>query len=116
MNWLKENWFKVGILAAILVVSISVGYYYMIFLPQKEEERTKIESQKQEQLVKETKEQEAKLSACITNTDTNYQTNFESYCISEGRGSNCNSIKRVNADRVEQIEKDEKADCFKKYP
>ena len=55
------------------------------------------------------------LENCLKNADDNYQANFESYCISEGRGANCQSIKRYNADRVEAIGKEEKEDCFKQY-
>lgn len=36
MNWLKENWFKLSITIAIVLVGISVFSYFVIFLPQKE--------------------------------------------------------------------------------
>jgi hypothetical protein len=32
-HWLKENWFKAGILILILIGIASVSYYYVIFLP-----------------------------------------------------------------------------------
>src|SRR3989338_1900603 len=35
-DFLKNNWFKLGILIILLFVGISVAYYYAIFLPQKE--------------------------------------------------------------------------------
>lgn len=38
-NFLKENWFKSTILAALLLICISIAYYFLYFLPSKE--RTK---------------------------------------------------------------------------
>lgn len=58
MSWLKENWFKVGLLVIALVAGVSVAYYYVIFLPQKEQ--AKIELQRREQLARELKEEENK--------------------------------------------------------
>lgn len=61
-NFLKENWFKLIIAIMIVVVGLSVAYYYVSFLPQKE--RTRLEQQKQEQLAKEIKEQTAQKEKC----------------------------------------------------
>ncbi|OGZ95407.1 MAG: hypothetical protein A2847_01455 [Candidatus Sungbacteria bacterium RIFCSPHIGHO2_01_FULL_50_25] len=33
MNWLKENWFKIIVAFALIVVSGSLFYYYVYFLP-----------------------------------------------------------------------------------
>lgn len=126
-NFIKENWFKLGILIILLLVLFVLSYYFIFFLPQKEqarlnhEKRVEIERIYNQGLVDEyqaSKEQQNKISLdiCLENADNNYQVNFESYCISEGRGANCNSIKRYNNDTVLQIEKEEKATCFLKYP
>ncbi len=32
-NWLKENWFKVGVLAILLIIGLSTAYYFSIYLP-----------------------------------------------------------------------------------
>ena len=50
MNWIKENWFKAGLLAAIIVVALSMTYYYVIFLPQKE--TIELAQEKQQQLLR----------------------------------------------------------------
>ena len=34
MTWLKDNWFKVGMMSSILIVAISIGYYYVVFIPE----------------------------------------------------------------------------------
>jgi hypothetical protein len=50
-HWLSKNWFKACILAMAFIVVFSVAYYYLIFLPQKEQ--TRIELKEQERLIKE---------------------------------------------------------------
>lgn len=30
MPWLKENWFKVGILLVLLTIALSLSYYFII--------------------------------------------------------------------------------------
>ena len=36
IKFLKENWFKVGIIVAIFTVALSTAYYLIIFLPQED--------------------------------------------------------------------------------
>ena len=45
MNWLKENWFKFGIVIGLLIIAISIGNYYLIVMPTLEKE--KLEQQKE---------------------------------------------------------------------
>jgi hypothetical protein len=32
-QWLKDNWFKLGIFISIFIIAVSVSYYYLILLP-----------------------------------------------------------------------------------
>ena len=64
-NWLSQNWFGVGLLVVIFVVGFSAAYYYTIFLPQKEQNRTqieetKLEAERQEKLTGVLREQQMK--------------------------------------------------------
>ena len=36
-NWLKENWFKISILTCLLMITGSVLYYFVLFLPKQTE-------------------------------------------------------------------------------
>ena len=72
--------------------------------------------EKEDQAQQEVLQNKILLESCLAKAGENYQDNFESYCISEKRGANCQSILKVNAAIVDQIERDEKNDCFKKYP
>lgn len=44
MNWLKHNWFKVGIL---LIVALAVTYYFGIFLPNQSQKSSLLKFQEQ---------------------------------------------------------------------
>ncbi len=46
-KFLKENWFKLGIIVILLMIGLSIAYYFVIFLPKKD--IVQIEQQKQEQ-------------------------------------------------------------------
>ncbi len=39
-NWLKNNWFKLGILVVFLIFVFSLFYYFVVFIPQKEKVKT----------------------------------------------------------------------------
>src|ERR1700753_3096821 len=45
--FIKENWFKLVIATAIILVGLSIFYYFVIFASQKEQTRLNQEAQKQ---------------------------------------------------------------------
>lgn len=131
---------KLSLPVTILIASIVLGGFYYASEANKQEsierqhkdelqakkeveqlevQRSQIELQAKKELENTKKEETInraqKLSECLINVDNNYQANFESYCISEGRGPNCPSIKFYNNERVLAIEKTEKEDCYKQY-
>lgn len=138
---------------SLLIISLSIAYYFVIFIPQRE--NAKIQLQKQEQLKKELKEkevmqtkEEAKqaLNSCLSQADINGNNFWNRECEGQGllsqscidflaKGTDiyydktmtADEIKKklvecscrlpqYNADRVSQSVKDDKAECFKKYP
>ena len=125
---------KLSLPATIIIASVVLGGFYFAseYMKQQSNERQQVLKLIEDRRIEDLKVEQEKaaekarqlqlftnkqlLDGCLKNADDNYQTNFESYCMSEGRGANCTSIRRVNADAVEAIEKNEKADCFKKYP
>ena len=106
---------KILIIICSLVITGSLFYYFVFFLPRLENQKLEFQKQANLQVLDAEQRQKISLKDCLATAELNYQNNFESYCVSEGRGANCNSIKRVNADRVEQIEREEKDVCFKLY-
>lgn len=130
-DWLKENWFKAGLLGIIFIAGLSIAYYYVIFLPQKEEAR--LELQRQEHKAK--LEQQKLLDFCLEETDNEAWKDFISICKDDERinggdietcemGTVEDTISYMYASYLREtlfkgvLERREKAkeDCFKKYP
>ena len=96
-TFLKENWFKVCIIIAILIIPFSVLWYFVInpYLNSK------------------------KLDKCLVNSKEEYRNRFKSSCVIDGReigkdGFCLQSSER--ADKLGEYYKELKNDCFKKYP
>ena len=137
-KFIKENWFKVGILSAVLIFSFSV-YNYLVVRP-KEEVLAKIEIAKIEDANAKTKQES--IDGCVRFAQLNYSLNWANTCktnakrvedgfkncinsvlsVSDCRGlwgygddsSDC-SLPTKNADYINQTLKDEKSDCYNKY-
>ena len=137
---------KAVLILSLLLVALSVFYYYVIFLPQKEQAR--IEQQKQEQLAEELKEQEAKeeaeqekrlnrllLDTCLNEADNSLKNSFISLCKDDGRisggdeasclaGTIDDNVSYMTASnlysslfkRILDKREKDKDECFKKYP
>ena len=61
MNWLKENWFKLGIFLAVLAIAVSACYYFIFYLPKHREsslstQRREMAKKNNEQCAKQGKE------------------------------------------------------------
>jgi len=81
---------------SFLLIAFSLCYYYVIFLPQKEEAR--LEQQRQEQLAKEGREQQAleqelqekeeaerALDTCLADAESDYHEQWYRECKSQGK-------------------------------
>ncbi len=55
-EFVKQNWFKLSFSIAIILIGFSVFYYFVVFIPKKDEDR--IEQLKQEQIIKDQKDEE----------------------------------------------------------
>lgn len=118
---------KISIIVGTLIVALSIAYYLVIFLPQKE--KTRVEQQKQDQQTEEQKENAEKaeiskkenqnkllLSACLADADDNYWNYME--LNGTGKRTDKNGVNAYQRywDAAEKIKKEETDTCFKKYP
>ncbi len=91
-TFIKDNWFKLSIAVAVLLVAISAGYYFIIFVPNNE--RSKVEraqdketQQAQEkQAVELQQQQESQTNAillqqCLANAVESYNADWKANCI-----------------------------------
>jgi len=95
---LKEHWFKMICSIAIVLIALSVGYYFIFVLPAFNKEKLDIEKAKQEEEAKKNeREEEAKkaekasavmesatkkinLSNCLNKAEENYSSNWAKAC------------------------------------
>ncbi len=105
-NWTKEHWFKAGIFASLLLLSSSLAYYFLIYIPRQDA------SQKETVAF-----QSAMLDACLADAFQDYHSNWANTCERFGvsdQGPHC-TLPKSNADTVERWHREERQDCFKKY-
>lgn len=113
---------KISIIAGALIITLSIAYYLVVFMPQKEKAR--VEQQKQEQQtknddIKKNEEQRAAnkkaLSFCLIAADISYSDYWNSECKSQGLKDDCR-LPEYNADSVEKSKKTDQDNCFKRFP
>lgn len=123
--------FKLGILLVILLAGFSIFYYFVIFLPQKEEaklelqkeaslrealiEQQKLDLQQEEQenAKKELTTQRALLNYCLNTAEESGKNALEAVCPS----GTCKEGTDISFfQTLDQYIKEMKAECYKKYP
>ena len=121
--------FKITTIIAVLIIAFSIFYYLVIFLPQKEqtklelEERLRAEVQKAEEARRQEEEEEKKLNkilleACIESAYDTYIEDWNKNCRTSGinkRTDDC-TLPLNLANSLNDIHKEMKDECFKKYP
>ncbi len=112
---------KVSIIAGALIVALSIAYYLVAFLPQKEKAR--VEQQKQEQQAKDDEKKKAEdrtvankkaLNFCLSLADDNYWA----YVKLNGTEKKDGTVYANNDvwDRADKTKQSEIANCYRKYP
>ena len=87
-SWLKENWFKLGILSSILLVSGAI-YAALVIEPQRREASAEFKAslEKAVQSAKET-ERQSNIDSCLASAMSSYSDQWYRECKSEGKLTN----------------------------
>ena len=118
MEWLKEHWFKIGILVALLLIAAAPAYYFIIYLPKKDAALQANIDRKQLDSVSQKEEQARLLQVCLDAADANYNSLFTEDCKLEGN-ANCDTKPKLSYSHMATLGNDrdsEKSFCFKQYP
>lgn len=117
-EWLKQNWFKFGILIVLLIISGSVYYHFNIYIPNKEYEK-EFQKNLDESTNKTIKEMEERtqgtlLDICLEDAEIEYQ----SFVKLNGTENDDNSIWATKSvwDQAAKNKKSEEDSCYKRYP
>ena len=103
-NWLKENWFKIGMLLILLVMVLIVAYYFLVYIPQRNNE---LDFQKGSRKVD--------LQNCLDSVTNNYFSAQRFHCKQSGQNNGCTLSVGAEAGLSDGLDQD-KANCFKQYP
>lgn len=102
---------KISVVIGILLISGSISYYFVYFLPQQEKAKEQATLQKEIVLKQKENERQANLQACLNIADVN----FRSLQRANGTGRNL-SMPLDLAKALDKRHNDERDDCYKQYP
>lgn len=117
-----DDYLKLSIIGGIIIVAVSVAYYFVVFIPQKESQ--KVELQKEELRTSQQKEQEktSALKDCLHQADFNANAYWNKQCKDYGIDKNGNpylkddcSLDKYHADAVNAAKKNEQDQCYQLY-
>lgn len=95
--------FAISVITTIIVIGLSVFYYFVIFIPHNE--KAKLDFAKQQQLA---------LDNCLQDAENRYQAAWESECKDLDFIKGCRLGKDLT-ERVDKLKTDIKEDCFRKF-
>lgn len=110
-NKKTDDVIKFGIVAGILIISMSIFYYFVIFLPQKEREKTELKREELETI----EANRTLLNDCLREAERKSNDFWNKMCRGQGLKEDC-SLPQHNADSAKEYLDDWKEECFKKYP
>ena len=109
----NRNTFLLAVSA--LIIALSVGYYFVIFLPQREQEKINLQKQLQAEAENKRKSDKVSLNSCLDAANNASYENWNKYCEIEGLKKDCN-LPNDQSEKVNNHTKELKEECFKKYP
>lgn len=96
---------------AALIIALSIAYYFIIYIPDRDKLKAEVTKQEQEKVEK----NRILLNSCLEDVDKSYNSNWQSLCKSSGKEENC-GLPTYDVERVDKIKKENKEECFRKYP
>jgi hypothetical protein len=91
-----DSFIKLSVATGILLVSLSISYYFVFFLPSREKART------------------ANLEKCLAAVNSDYEKAWNHNCAQLSRNDNC-TLPLPVAESLDNYYREQREDCFKKY-
>lgn len=102
---------KVSVIIGILLISGSISYYFVYFLPQQEKAKAQAAAQKEAVIKLKEDERQANLEGCLNAADANYRS------LQRANGTGPKFSMPLELARVlDKRHNDERNDCYKQYP
>jgi len=117
-----DNLFKISLIIGVSIAALSIAYYYVIFIPQRENRLIELQQTEANLKQKQEEEKEDKLQNCLSKASADYDFNWNNYCKDFGidasgninRKDNC-LLPKAKAEQVEEFRKNDEDKCFKLY-
>lgn len=117
-----DKFTKITLIFSVLLVASSVSYYFVIFLPEKEEaklelqkDKLRAEEQEKTRLQLEKEENKEKLETCLSSVQKIYEARWDESCYDLGLEGDC-VLPFSLVDRWNKLRQQNRDDCYKKYP
>jgi hypothetical protein len=91
-----DSFIKLSVATGILLVSLSISYYFVFFLPSREKSRT------------------ANLEKCLAAVNSDYEKAWDHNCEQLSRNDNC-TLPLPVAESLDNYYREQREDCLKKY-
>ncbi len=118
-QFLKDNWFKLGILVVLIIIALSTAYYFVIFIPNNENAKIEQKNREAEQKILLEEKQQAdiknSLAECLDSAETNYVNDWNNACETVGKEKDCTLI-HITSERLDDARKTAIDNCYKRYP
>lgn len=124
--WIAVTW-------SVMVAALAVSYYFFVFLPQQQRQQLDLAKQRQDlqsrldqagldglksqadAAVKAKADERALIDACLKSVENSYTALWDRECADRGLGSDCR-LPTTASNSLNQFDKEEKDNCFKRYP
>jgi hypothetical protein len=102
---------KISIIVGILLISCSISYYYVLFIPKQEKAKSDLVNQKDAELKQKEEVRQSNLEACLSTADAEHRDLEKA----NGKGPKL-SMPLELAKAIDKKHNDERNDCYKQYP
>lgn len=106
--------FKPIIGLSVLIVSLSIAYYFVVFLPSREQQKLEMIKEEREAKSLEDSGRIISLEYCIQDADTFYLQSWNQMCAGLKKGEKC-SLPDKETNRVMDLYSEKKDECYRKY-
>ncbi len=118
-----DKYLKISISLGLLIISLSLSYYFVIFIPKKESIRIEREDQEKDRKIKEENDKKKNDATkeilllewrqdCLKKVDEERQLFWNKQCKTRGLKDDC-PLPQTIFDRIETSMQTEKENCFK---
>lgn len=102
---------KVSVIIGILLISGSISYYFVYFLPQQAKAKEQATTQKEVEIKAKEEERQLNRESCLNAADANYRS------LQKANGTGPKFSMPLELARVlDKRHNDERDDCYKQYP